>query len=96
MGKRSKRERQEGLWIATGSLVETPGHAFYDRLNAVIRKYDDAGAAVDSIVLPPPEGRPADGPFMSVSEGSGLSIVRMPVADDIALDADGVVYVSVL
>ena len=36
MGKRSKRERQEELWIAKGEIVETPGHAFYDRLNEVL------------------------------------------------------------
>ncbi len=36
MGKRGKRERQEELWIATGTIVETPGHAFYDRLNQVL------------------------------------------------------------
>lgn len=39
MGKRGKRERQEDLWIATGTLVETPGHAFYDRLNEVLRQH---------------------------------------------------------
>jgi transposase len=39
MGKRSKRDRQEGLWIATGAIVETPGHAFYDRLNEVLRSH---------------------------------------------------------
>ena len=38
MGKRSKRERQEDLWIATGAIVETPGHAFYDRLNEVLSR----------------------------------------------------------
>jgi transposase len=36
MGKRSKRERQEELWIATGAIVQTPGHAFYDQLNEVL------------------------------------------------------------
>lgn len=36
MGKRSNQERQEGLWIATGRIVETPGHAFYDKLNAFL------------------------------------------------------------
>jgi len=36
MGKRSRRERQEDLWIATGEIVEAPGHAFYDRLNEVL------------------------------------------------------------
>jgi transposase len=36
MGKRSRRERQAELWIATDEIVETPGHAFYDRLNEVL------------------------------------------------------------
>ena len=36
MGERSKRERQEELWIATGAIVRTSGHAFYDRLNEVL------------------------------------------------------------
>jgi len=39
MGKRSKRERQEELWIATGGIVETPGHAFYERLNELLRQH---------------------------------------------------------
>ena len=39
MGKRSKRERQEELWIASGGIVETPGHAFYERLNAVLSRH---------------------------------------------------------
>lgn len=39
MGKRSKRERQEDLWIATDAIVETPGHAFYDRLNEVLSQF---------------------------------------------------------
>jgi transposase len=39
MGKRRKRERQEGLWVASSSLVETPGHAFYDRLEELLRRY---------------------------------------------------------
>ena len=40
MGKRSKRARQEELWMATASMVETPGHAFYDRLNEVLVEHD--------------------------------------------------------
>ena len=36
MGKRSKRERQEELWIAKRDIVETPGHVFYDRLNELL------------------------------------------------------------
>lgn len=33
MGTRKQRERQADLWIATAEIVETPGHAFYERLN---------------------------------------------------------------
>ena len=42
MGTRQKRERQQGLWIATGDIVETPGNAFYDRLNQILdgHKFD--------------------------------------------------------
>jgi len=36
MGKRSKRERQEELWMASATMVETPGHVFYERLNEVL------------------------------------------------------------
>ena len=36
MGKRRNRERQEELWIATDAIVETPGHAFYERLNQLL------------------------------------------------------------
>jgi transposase len=35
MGTRRKRERQQDLWIATSDVVETPGNAFYDRLNQI-------------------------------------------------------------
>src|SRR3954454_1048866 len=42
MGTRRKRERQEDLWIATSDVVQTPGNAFYDRLNQILdeRKFD--------------------------------------------------------
>lgn len=36
---RSKRDRQPELWIATSEVVQTPGHAFYDRLEAVLRAH---------------------------------------------------------
>lgn len=36
MGTRKKREKQQDLWIATNTIVETPGNAFYDRLNKVL------------------------------------------------------------
>ena len=36
MGTRKKRERQQDLWIATSAVVQSPGHAFYDRLNEIL------------------------------------------------------------
>ncbi|MGH8335677.1 MAG: transposase [Gammaproteobacteria bacterium] len=43
MGTRRKRERQQDLWIASSDVVQTPGNAFYDRLNAVLgqHKFDE-------------------------------------------------------
>ena len=42
MGTRRKRQRQQDLWIATSDVVETPGNAFYDRLNQILdaHKFD--------------------------------------------------------
>src|SRR5882757_9939246 len=42
MGTRRSRERQQDLWIASSDVVETPGNAFYDRLNQILdaRKFD--------------------------------------------------------
>ena len=42
MGTRRKRERQQDLWIAISDVVETPGNAFYDRLNQILdaHKFD--------------------------------------------------------
>ena len=42
MGRRKDRERQEGLWVAFSEIVSTPGHVFYERLNAVLNaeKFD--------------------------------------------------------
>jgi len=42
MGTRRKRERQQDLWIATSDVVESPGNAFYDRLNQILdaHKFD--------------------------------------------------------
>jgi transposase len=36
MGTRKKRERQQDLWMATSTVVEPPGNAFYDRLNHIL------------------------------------------------------------
>jgi transposase len=39
MGTRRKRERQQDLWIAASDVVETPGNAFYDRLNQILERH---------------------------------------------------------
>jgi transposase len=39
MGTRRKRERQQDLWIASSDVVQTPGNAFYDRLNAILDEH---------------------------------------------------------
>ena len=36
---RSKRERQSELWIAGDALPRTPGHPFYEKLNAVLNEH---------------------------------------------------------
>jgi transposase len=36
MGKRGKQQRQEDLWVATANIVETPGHAFYAKLEQLL------------------------------------------------------------
>lgn len=39
MGTRRKRQRQEGLWIASQEVVLPPGHAFYERLNGILDRH---------------------------------------------------------
>lgn len=39
MGTRKKREKQQGLWIAASAVAQTPGHAFYDRLNELLNQH---------------------------------------------------------
>jgi transposase len=39
MGTRQKRERQQGLWIASNDVVETPANVFYDRLNQILDEH---------------------------------------------------------
>ena len=40
MGTRKQRERQLELWIAANDVVQTPGHAVYDRINAILSKHN--------------------------------------------------------
>ena len=35
MGRR-RQERQQELWVATGSLPDVPQHVFYDKLNRLL------------------------------------------------------------
>ncbi len=37
---RSNRERQTDLWISGDALPRTPGHPFYEKLNAVLHEHD--------------------------------------------------------
>src|SRR3954465_180837 len=39
MGTRKGRERQSEMWIATSAIVETPGNAFFDRLNKILSEH---------------------------------------------------------
>ncbi len=39
MGTRKQRERQADLWVAAQAIAEPPGHAFYERLDALLRKH---------------------------------------------------------
>src|ERR1035437_2663270 len=36
MGRRQHRERQQDFWCAHTQLATSPGHPFYERLNAVL------------------------------------------------------------
>ena len=69
MGKRGKRERQGDLWVATGALVETPGHAFYDRLNEVLRhhRFDERVEHLCGRYYQGPRGRPSMPPGVYLS-----------------------------
>jgi transposase len=39
MGTRRQRGRQQDLWIASNEVVQTPGNAFYDRLNGILDEH---------------------------------------------------------
>ncbi len=61
MGKRSAQERQHPLWLATNQIVQTPGHAFYDRLNAVLaeHRFDQRIEHLCRRYYTGPKGRPS-------------------------------------
>src|SRR4051812_11820807 len=65
MGTRKGRERQSDLWIARSAIVETPGNAFYDRLNKILseHKFDARGEALcRKFYKKSPYGRPSLAP----------------------------------
>jgi len=39
MGTRTKREKQQELWIPSSAIVTTPAHAFYERLNSILEQH---------------------------------------------------------
>jgi transposase len=39
MGTRKRKERQVDLWIAANVIVESPGNAFYERLDELLKEY---------------------------------------------------------
>ena len=55
MGSRKQRARQQELWIVASDVVETPGNAFYDRLNRILaeHKFDQKVEAVWGICATP-------------------------------------------
>jgi len=95
MGKRRDRERQEELWVATGAIVETPGHAFYDRLNEVLaaHRFDECVEHLCERYYEGPRGRPSIAPgtyfrMMLVGYFEGIDSERgiaWRVADSLSL-----------
>jgi transposase len=96
MGTRKQRERQQDLWIATNEVIETPGNAFYDRLNHILdeHKFDQKVEAVcRKFYKKSPYGRPSIAPgvyFRSLLIGyfEGLDSERgiaWRVADSLSL-----------
>jgi len=65
MGTRKKRERQQDLWIATSAVVQSPGHAFYDRLNEILDEHhfdQKVEALCRKFYKKSPYGRPSVAP----------------------------------
>jgi transposase len=65
MGTRKQRERQQDLWIASNTVVEPPGNAFYDCLNKILdgRQFDrKVEALCRKFYKKSPYGRPSMAP----------------------------------
>ncbi len=74
--------RDGGVWVLWAYL-------------GIVEHRDSTGALVRRFELPPSKGRPAGGPFIEQSpdDPNVFAIVRLPVADDIAVDDRGLLYV---
>jgi len=61
MGRRKDREKQQDLWVASGEIVATPGHVFYERLNTVLNaeKFDQRVEAMCGKYYKSSSGRPS-------------------------------------
>jgi transposase len=64
MGTRKGKERQVDLWIAANVIVESPGHAFYERLNELLKeqRFDGLVEKVCRRFYRGPYGRPSMAP----------------------------------
>lgn len=64
MGKRRNRERQEGLWLSTASVVQSPGHAFYTKLETLLRahRFDECVEHLCARFYKGPSGHPSIAP----------------------------------
>src|ERR1039458_6257139 len=61
MGRKKDREKQEDLWVALSEIVITPGHVFYERLNAVLNaeKFDQRIEVICRKYYKSSSGRPS-------------------------------------
>ena len=61
MGRKKDREKQGDLWVAFSEIVTTPGHVFYERLNAVLNaeKFDQRIEVICRKYYKSSSGRPS-------------------------------------
>jgi transposase len=61
MGRKKDREKQADLWVASSEIVTTPGHVFYERLNAVLNaeKFDQRIEVICRKYYKSSSGRPS-------------------------------------
>jgi transposase len=61
MGRKTDREKQQDLWVASSEIVTTPGHVFYEGLNKVLEaeKFDQRVEAICRKYYKSSSGRPS-------------------------------------